>query len=550
MIWLLLACGEDCPIVDADGDGAIAACPGETDSDGTVDCDDNDPAARPGISETCDGIDNNCDGDIDEGLLLTHYLDVDGDGYGDLETATESCTPPSGYIRAGGDCDDTDPEIGPQATEVCDGIDNDCDGAIDDGAGAQVWYADVDEDGTPGETTTTTACEPPEGYYAAPDVWDCDDGDPDIGPHAEEVCDEIDNDCDGTIDQGVPSIWYSDEDLDGLGGNTVTEGPDCNPTAGYSLNSDDCDDFDDTVGETSPYPLDENVLISSVADMSDICPCYASISETLRIKDLTDGTDLTGLSCVEDVGELVVTNSDSLTSLDGLESLVSISGDLTLEGNDALGDLTGLIGVETIGGALTVNSNPLLTDLSALSSLTEIGSVMTLTANDAMTHIGLDALEGVGRISISDCPSFEEITSMTSLVETPSIDIEGCGELTAIELPALTSISGDLYLFNNDSLATVSMPALTYVGGELRLHWAGDVVDLNDFSAVEEIGSLFLWGNSDLADVTGLGNITLVRGNFTISQNTSLEQTDAEALLEAIGSENVRGTVNVSSNGP
>ncbi len=114
--------------------------------------------------------------------------DVDGDGY----------TP------AGGDCDDADASVRPGATEVCDGRDNDCDGAVDVGAeGASFWYLDADGDGYAGEDGES-ACLAPSASYR-PDATDCDDTDPSIHPHATEICNTgVDEDCDGEAD---PCQW-------------------------------------------------------------------------------------------------------------------------------------------------------------------------------------------------------------------------------------------------------------------------------------------------------------------------------------------------------
>jgi hypothetical protein len=123
---------------DSDGDGygdegsTVVACDSP---DGYVsvgdDCDDTAAAAFPGNAESCDGVDNNCDGEADEGLTETFYADSDGDGYGDGDDTMVSCTPLSGYVEDTGDCDDTAPTIFPGAAEVCDGLDNNCDGLDD-----------------------------------------------------------------------------------------------------------------------------------------------------------------------------------------------------------------------------------------------------------------------------------------------------------------------------------------------------------------------------------------------------------------------------------
>jgi hypothetical protein len=102
-----------------------------------TDCDDTDAAINPGATEVCDGIDNDCDGVIDDPNELTYetyYPDADGDGYGngDPNTSQIACAQPDGYVLDPNDCDDTDAAINPGATEVYDGIDNDCQGGVDD----------------------------------------------------------------------------------------------------------------------------------------------------------------------------------------------------------------------------------------------------------------------------------------------------------------------------------------------------------------------------------------------------------------------------------
>jgi hypothetical protein len=152
---------------DADGDGWWA-------QDG--DCDDNDATVNPEAEELCDGIDNDCDGEIDEGFGAYYYNDEDGDGYGDLATGTWfTCEQPANVVSDATDCDDTHAAINPAATEVCDGVDNDCDGEVDEEQSAGTWYADADGDGLGDGSTAVTSCDPIDGWVTT--AGDCDDTD-------------------------------------------------------------------------------------------------------------------------------------------------------------------------------------------------------------------------------------------------------------------------------------------------------------------------------------------------------------------------------------
>ena len=219
----------------------------DNDSDGFFacqECNDGDAAINPGAAEVCNGVDDDCDGAVDDGLILSWYPDTDGDGWGDGSGAVQDCAQPAGYVLDGTDCDDADPLVNPAGAEVCDGVDQDCDGLIDDDAAdATLWYADADLDGYGDPAAPVYACALSVGISASAD--DCDDADSAVNPGAAEICDGLDNDCDGTIDTGVGVgyTWYADADGDGFGDNTLTTVT-CATPGGYVQTGGDCDDTD------------------------------------------------------------------------------------------------------------------------------------------------------------------------------------------------------------------------------------------------------------------------------------------------------------------
>ena len=210
-----------------------------------TDCNDSDAAVNPGATEVCNGVDDNCDGNIDEGVQTTFYADADGDGYGDASSSLSACSAPEGYVTDNTDCNDGDAAVNPGATEVCNGIDDNCDGNIDEDLTFDTWYADADGDGYGDAVMSATTCDgAPEGYVA--DNTDCNDGDAAVNPGATEVCNGIDDNCDGNTDEGVETTFYADADGDGYGdaGSTTSA---CSAPEGYVADNTDCNDADAAV---------------------------------------------------------------------------------------------------------------------------------------------------------------------------------------------------------------------------------------------------------------------------------------------------------------
>ena len=221
---------------DDDGDGAAdRVCGGN-------DCDDASAATGPSAPELMDGLDNDCNGMVDDSpTSVSWWIDGDGDGYGSAaSTPTTSSTPIEGRVTRGGDCNDGDVYVHPGAADPCDGVDDDCDGNADDTAPLLAFFTDADRDGWADATPAGTVlrCSAPSG--TANRIGDCVDSDATRYPGAPELCNARDDDCDGMVDETPATMWYVDLDGDGVGTDPGIAA--CMPVAGRVTVGGDCDD--------------------------------------------------------------------------------------------------------------------------------------------------------------------------------------------------------------------------------------------------------------------------------------------------------------------
>ncbi|MCK6520697.1 putative metal-binding motif-containing protein [Myxococcota bacterium] len=311
-------CDGSTGYADEDGDG-FAAC---------QECDDGDAAVNPDAVEVCDGRDNNCDGltdGADAADAQTVYADTDGDGFGDADFPLQSCELPEGYAARAEDCDDEDGAVNPDATELCDARDNDCDGTIDepDAADAQTYYADRDGDGHGDADYSLAACETPTGYVSTAE--DCDDGDGAVSPDGLEVCDRVDNDCDGTTDEpdaADAQSFYDDGDGDGYGDPAAVSRACAAPSGSVSDNTD-CDDGDgginpgaaeacDGLDNDCDGGIDDGVLGSGAACAASSCGEILADQPSAPSGDYSVSSDgvVSVVECDMDEGCAVVVDED------------------------------------------------------------------------------------------------------------------------------------------------------------------------------------------------------------------------------------------------
>lgn len=429
--------------LDADGYGRNYRPPDDTmpfskttctQPDGYVlvpgDCDDNVAEVKPGADEICDGVDNNCDGVVDEPEAIdakTWYIDTDGDDYGNSEVSQKSCTKPSGYVADNTDCDDssklyhpgateddcTDPNdyncdgstgfadadedgfaackdcndnaeaINPDADEVCDEIDNNCDGTADEpeAVDAKTWYRDSDRDRYGDKDLPKRSCKRPAGYVVNDD--DCDDTDKTVHPGATEVCNDVDDDCDMVVDDGLDFYdYYTDVDVDGYGdANDTSPTSACKPVTGKVTDNTDCDDkrketypgadeYCNKIDDDCDKVIDEDDAVDTLLWYADVDKDgYGSSKSLKRACSIPSGYVADATDC----------DDGDANTFPGVASLDNVSDCMTDDDGDEYGDASPKTGVTagtdcdddekaTYPGALEVVSDSVDQDCDSVDS--------------------------------------------------------------------------------------------------------------------------------------------------------------------------------------
>ncbi|MAA80467.1 MAG: hypothetical protein CL916_14520 [Deltaproteobacteria bacterium] len=433
-MYILLGC-SDPKSIDQDEDGFIAS----------EDCDDTDPDVHPLADEICNDIDDNCDGRINLDAVdgSVFLADLDGDGFGNDDSRHNLCAIENGYVElsSGGDCDDDNMAVYPNAVEICNEIDDNCNNIVDENPdNGTYFFLDSDEDGFGDDSEFVFTCMAPQGYiedntdcddsnaYTFPgaaqedsltdcmhdedrdgygdinvldDVvsgTDCDDTDNEIYPGAVEICNELDDDCDLLIDDADDSVsdqvlLYSDLDGDGYGDPTNSSLR-CLPTEFLIADSSDCDD---TNNEINPSAIE-------ICDGVDNDCNGATLEDGMvyRIDGQGVGTDLTsvmanGTPSIPNVYEPV--GDEELYFCEGTFSpSISTSSDITIQGFGNVTFLadginapnTDLLAVRNYGDATNTNIDGIVFDGYNLAILlnSENEVYNNLTMNDSLIRNG------------------------------------------------------------------------------------------------------------------------------------------------------------------
>ena len=488
---------------DKDGDGFLSP----------EDCDDNDNTINPDAQEQCDGIDNNCDGNIDEGAGSMYYRDSDGDNHGNPTNVTQDCVQPSGYVLDNSDCNDNDSSINPEASEQCDGVDNDCDGSVDEGL-----TVDADNDGhsTPGSCGGTKD--------------DCNDNNASAFPGAEELCDGVDNDCDGIIDEGFinvitksatvqldaagnASITVADVDAGstGCGAITLSVSPDSFDCSNIGINTvtltvTDTNGNSDSSTATVTVIDNADPVISCPDDVTLECPADTSVAAN-------------GSATATDNCSVEISHSDSSVAGCGNTETITRVWRATDDSGNSVSCVQTIIVQDTTSPELTVPVDVVLECPADIS----VAATGIATGSDTCGNVSISHSD----ITVPGCGNTETITRTWTATDECGNSTSGVQVVTVIDTtaPGLVSDVQDIYPY--DTPTTFRVVASDTCGDvDLTLEYDchkvkrdGSIASKRDACEVEING-----GQVTVVDTGGVGTIITIRATAKDSCGNSTSE--------------------------
>ncbi len=437
------------------------------------------------------------------------------------------------------DCDDDNPAIHPQASEVCDNVDNNCDGRVDEStaADAPTWYLDDDGDGYGNTSRSQEACVQPYGYTSNPN--DCDDAEASQHPGAPETdCeDPRDYNCDGSVgyedldgdglsacqdcddsdaEERVGTLWYLDADGDTYGNERFST-LSCDSPDGYVDNDNDCDDLapesypgapeecDDSDNDCDGE-VDEEVTSTYYADVDG--DGYGDELSTKQACAVSPGFVSNSDDCDDTVASISPTAVEYCDTWDN-------DCDGSVDENDAVDALDWY---EDADGDGYGNPNSTLASCAQPSGYE--GDDTDCDDTDDAIHPGADDLPDDG------------------------ID-QDCNGSDA--LVALGSWFGDVS-FLSESMMTLFCQSYDTIQGDMEVQGTS-VVSLGSLACLVEVaGDLVIHDNSLLTNIAGLLNVESVGGDLQITDNPLLPTSQAEGLRDTIGTGNIGGSITISGN--
>ncbi len=604
MLLFLFSCASgECPSGYIWDNSAGQCFQRDDDGDGwgsIYDCDDANAAVNPAATESCDGVDNDCNGliDDDDGNVRADqvfYADVDGDGFGGSAFTVQACVQPEGYYASADDCNDVDASVYPDAIELCDDADNDCDGEIDnDAICTEDFYGDITITSAQG---AAAFCENYSGtVYGTVTIAGSSMEDLSHVACIQQVYGSLVIDLPLAVELALDDltlvdgdVWvYLTEDGTSVRFPALAHAGVIGLWGGDNLTEIDLSSLETALGLTLYYmPLLESVSLPALTSLSDFYSAYNdSLSQIdwplletlgdaefyylpmLESVDLSSATsigDLTfrqnellssiDVSSALEIGQITLYQNDEIQSLD-LDSATSLGG-LVLEYNDSLETVT-WAGIDRVGGDVIFRGNSQL-ELPDHSNIVQVDGDWGLYNSNVQTLDDLGNLEALlgDLILVDNGLQTVDLSSLTQLggVYISSEDI-GSLDLSGLEAPLTGSfylaynydlmdfgwpefgdLDGDFVWEYNGPTSAIEASSLTSVSGRLTINDAswGSIEEV-ELDNLESVGSTLYISYLDAVDRLDLGRLEEVGSSLQIYYSDYVEELDLGALISVGGS--------------